>query len=214
MLVAIRASIWSWIFEDEPYATPGPRICGYTDAITGQRLPFQQLKLYSERVSTVLHASFDVRPGDKISIFSHNSIWYPVALFAALRLGAIVSPGPAECTVTELESMLAIVRPKVVILGSSYAPSTEAIRAMLPHSRGVLMMQARDPVATGLESIEGFSRADNSDQGSVAPWRIGVEESNEALCALLCFSSGTTGLPKAVRSHPILPIRPAPHVTC
>ncbi|KAL9602223.1 MAG: hypothetical protein Q9219_001947 [cf. Caloplaca sp. 3 TL-2023] len=67
-------------------ARNGP-IAGYTNAITTERIDYVQVKEYSTYLSTALVKSYGLKQGETVALFSPNTIWYPVAMFGALRAG-------------------------------------------------------------------------------------------------------------------------------
>jgi acyl-coenzyme A synthetase/AMP-(fatty) acid ligase len=83
---------WDCLFDspDSPLSTPSP-LAGYTNAATGARLNFAAVRTLSTHLCTALVRAHGLCPGDTISLFSQNSIWYPVAMFGGLRAGAVIS---------------------------------------------------------------------------------------------------------------------------
>jgi 4-coumarate--CoA ligase len=84
-------TVWEWAFED-PGASPllkFPRneIAGFTNAATGERIDFFQVKEHSTHLSTALVKIHGFKETDAVSLFSMNTIWYPVAMYAVLRAG-------------------------------------------------------------------------------------------------------------------------------
>jgi len=86
--------VWQWAFEDQRYSplynNPPSEVSGYTNAITKERLSFFDVKEHSTHLSTALATHYGFRPGDTVSVFSQNTVWYPVVMFTTLRLGMYV----------------------------------------------------------------------------------------------------------------------------
>lgn len=84
-------TVWQWAFEDKRYSPlfkhPPSEIAGFTDACTGERLDFGQVKEHATYASSALVNELGMEVGDTISLFGHNTIWYPVTMFAVLRNG-------------------------------------------------------------------------------------------------------------------------------
>ncbi|MGV7733161.1 AMP-binding protein, partial [Mycobacterium kansasii] len=57
------------------------------DAVTGERLDFGQVKEHATYTSSALVHELGMKVGDTVSLFGHNRIWYPVTMFAVLRVG-------------------------------------------------------------------------------------------------------------------------------
>lgn len=68
---------------------PPSEIAGFTDAATGERLDFSQVKEHATRLCTALVKRYALKETDTVSLFSQNTIWYPVAMFAVLRAGSL-----------------------------------------------------------------------------------------------------------------------------
>ncbi|KAL2842146.1 hypothetical protein BJX68DRAFT_257908 [Aspergillus pseudodeflectus] len=186
-------SIWSFLFETR---TDGDSAV-FRDADTGNAIPFGVLKRHCETLSTELARGYNIQPGDIICLCCTNSIWYPVAVFAALRLGAIISPTSPECTAEEAAHTVRTVHPKVVIADSR---SHHAVERCLeggnaPDAR-LLALTADEGASLGLPSIQTLS-SQTAFQQPVAPWHIDPSQTSHDYCAFLCFTSGTTSLPKA-----------------
>ena len=84
-------TVWEWAFEDKRYSPvvqrPPNQIAGFTNATTGERLDYLQIKEHSTHLCTALVNNCGLQEADTVSLFSPNTIWYPVAMFAVLRAG-------------------------------------------------------------------------------------------------------------------------------
>lgn len=84
---------WEWLFETDQYVPFSAHAKGegevgwYSNAATGERLDFKQVKDHAIALSTALVRDYGLRPGDTVSVFSTNTIWYAVAMWATLRVG-------------------------------------------------------------------------------------------------------------------------------
>ena len=85
--------MWEWAFEDSRHSPllnfPPSEIAGFTDAATGERLDFSQVKEHATHLCTALVEKYGLKATDTVSLFSQNTIWYPVAMFATLRAGSL-----------------------------------------------------------------------------------------------------------------------------
>jgi acyl-CoA synthetase (AMP-forming)/AMP-acid ligase II len=61
---------------------------------TRERINYAQVKGYATHLSTALVRKFDFREGDTIALFSQNTIWYPVAMLGAIRVGRFYPQSP------------------------------------------------------------------------------------------------------------------------
>lgn len=85
-------TIFEWLFgETSKYSPlnkfPERDLAGFLDASTGDRLSWKEVKSAATYISTALQKKYGFQTGDTLSLFSRNSIWYPVTLFAAVRIG-------------------------------------------------------------------------------------------------------------------------------
>jgi len=92
-------TVWQWAWEDKRYSPlynfPPPRSPGFTNAATKERLDFFQVKEHATHLCTALVKRYGLQPCDTASLFSPNTIWYPVAMFAVLKGG--VCPLQGQC---------------------------------------------------------------------------------------------------------------------
>lgn len=95
-LIKVRSSVpenltvWNWLFESEyaPLRGNDPSsLAGFTNATTKERIRYDQLKDYGTFISTALVKKFKFSAGETIALFSPNTVWYPVAMFATIRIG-------------------------------------------------------------------------------------------------------------------------------
>ncbi|KAF8315906.1 phenylacetyl-CoA ligase [Clavulina sp. PMI_390] len=129
------------------------------------------------------------------SIYGINECFfadYPVALWAVHRLGAIVSCANPAYTASELEYQLRTTKAKFII---SHASSLDAAIA----ATGALGLPPTAP--RSLPTIQSLIERGLSDLNTKGPHfverKLGKGEAKTKV-ALLSFSSGTTGRPKAV----------------
>lgn len=143
--------------------------------------------------SSVLARKYELKAGDNVAVIAENSIWYPVAVFAALRLGLVVtalSPGYGP---EELTYMLKLASTTLIVLDSTSAKACKAagLSIGIPSNSMVSLDDKTD-----FECIKSLIE---QNQGIAAAHpHILLAKASET-CAFLSFSSGTTGLPKAVR---------------
>ena len=88
----VPESLTNWdFFFDSKYSPLGSQppssLAGFTNAATKERVRFDEVKEVATLVSTALVKKYGLQTGDTVSLFSPNTVWYPVAMFAATRVG-------------------------------------------------------------------------------------------------------------------------------
>lgn len=93
--VPTDVTTWEWLFETErhvPFTTARKDELGwYSNAATHERIDFAQVKEQATALSTALVRDYGLCPGETVSVFSTNTVWYAVALWATLRVGELTS---------------------------------------------------------------------------------------------------------------------------
>ncbi|MFC4463772.1 AMP-binding protein [Streptomyces xiangluensis] len=154
------------------------------DATSGERLTYRELVEGVEAGSGAL-ARLGVRPGQVVAVMSHNQPRYPLAVYAALAIGAAVTPINPVLTTGELIKQLAGSQASVLITSEEAAgKAAEAADAAGIELRFVL---------GEAEGFRPFSELTGS--GASRP-RVALDPATAI--AALPFSSGTTGLSKGV----------------
>ncbi len=91
--VPTNLTTWEWAFESDSFsqtkiaASQGTGVGAYENAITKARLDFVVVRDKAAWLSTTLVDQYGLEAGNTVSIFSTNSIWYPVAMWATVRVG-------------------------------------------------------------------------------------------------------------------------------
>ncbi|KAI1324119.1 4-coumarate-CoA ligase [Xylariaceae sp. FL0255] len=192
---------WEWAFENPETSSvartlPSGRFGGYTDTTTNQRLDFRAVKRLAEFLSTALVQECGLRPEHAVSLFSTNSIWYPIVMWATVRVGGRVNGASPAYSVDEMAHALRTAETAVLVtLPSSLEVAvTAAGKAGIPKSRILLL----EGTSVGFTSIQALIRKYETTARIEPSSRLPFGTSNADVCGFLNFSSGTTGLPKAV----------------
>jgi acyl-CoA synthetase (AMP-forming)/AMP-acid ligase II len=227
-------TIWEWAFEDARYSPlfkyPPNEVGSFINAATEEQMSFFQVKDNSTYLCTALLKRHGLRPGDTVSLFSHNTISYPVAMFAILKAGIIqnqtsyiypcvlysagrvsyweymklnhmlggrVNGASPAYSVDEMASALRTADSKYIMTvpNSIEVALAAAIKAGIPKDRIFLLEGESEDYATMQQLLE-IGKSYGKD--SQSPFFRVPDGSTNDICGFLNFSSGTTGLPKAV----------------
>jgi len=147
-------------------------------------------------------ASDGVVKGDRVAVIMRNLPEWPVAFYAAVSLGAIVTPLNAWWTGEELEYGLTDSGTKVVLVDNE---RFERLREHLPNCpdlEKIYVSRAREdiahPLVTKLESVIGAPPAWGSLADQALP-DVDIQPDDDAT---IFYTSGTTGRPKgALATH-------------
>jgi len=134
-----------------------------------------------------------VRPGDRVAIAWPTSVDFVVAYLGVLAAGAVAVPLNPASPEAELERELRVIEP-VVLLGAGPAPGAGGVA--LPVAHVVLPAGAAGAAAPGSTAPVAWEElahpgADAGDDG------LAVVERQDDDLAVLLFTSGTAGDPKA-----------------
>nr|OQO30309.1 hypothetical protein B0A51_03135 [Rachicladosporium sp. CCFEE 5018] len=200
ILLPRHLTTWQWLFEDPTYSPlhrfPRNELAGYTDAVTKEHLSWLDVKEAATHLSTALVKKYGLQVGETVALFSQNTIWYPVAMHATLRVGGKVSGASPAYNVEEMTYALQKADAKFLLThpNSMEVAVQAAKNAGIPKERLFLLEGKLKGYTTVKELVEIGKR--ESQQAEV--FSIPKGKTNFDICGFLSFSSGTTGLPKAV----------------
>lgn len=143
------------------------------------QLSYGQLDAAANRFATQL-AAIGVSQGDRVALLSENSLEYPVAVFAVLKLGAVLVPLNFRYRPDEVAYVVNDATPRCLLTGASLAVLADAAASTF-----------KAPIARiALDSGALLDLA----PGAAAP-DVNVDP---ASAAMVMYTSGTTGFPKGV----------------
>jgi long-chain acyl-CoA synthetase len=146
----------------------------------GRTITFRELAEEAARFHAGL-VELGVGPGDRVMIFAGTTPWFVTALFGTLHAGAVAVPANPLSPPPEMSTEMAAVRPALVVVGPAAAASIAECAIDAPV---VALPGANVADAIAYEDFLG------------QPGRTAVEREAADL-AMLLFTSGTAGSPKA-----------------
>lgn len=163
------------------------------------RFSYRVMNQRANRLARWLREHAGVGPGDRVAILALNGVEYLDALFACCKLGAVLVPLNWRAHPRELVDLAALTTPVVLIFDREFLAGARALAGAPSSPRRFLCIEAAG-AAEPPERIplEGCTRYDDALAGvSDDPVHNHAVEAEDI--ALLLFTGGTTGLPKAAR---------------
>jgi long-chain acyl-CoA synthetase len=178
----------------------------------GVRMSYAEWDSLSRAFAAFLVEQAKCRPGDRVAIMLPNLLAYPVAFFAALRAGLIVVNVNPLYTPRELKELLADSGAVSIVIMENFAHKLEPVLAQT-QIRHVVVARLGDFMPALKRGI--FNFANSYIRRAVPRWRFHTFTMLQAACtrrpsaryadapvaatapALLQYTGGTTGVPKA-----------------
>jgi acyl-CoA synthetase (AMP-forming)/AMP-acid ligase II len=154
-----------------------------------RRFTFAQLQERVNRLADALSQQ-GVGPGDRLATMQVNCSQSIEIYFAAAQLDAVYVPLNFRAKAEELEQMMAIAQPRLLLVGERYLPllSAGGPDSAFPPER-VVLLDGTPPA--GVWAYEDLL-------GSGEPEQLHFPEAGDQDTTVIMFTAGTTGVPKGV----------------
>ena len=153
----------------------------------GARLTYRELDRASDRLAGVL-AARGITRGDRVIVFMDNCREAVIAIFAALKAGAVFSPINPSTKAEKLAFVLDDCRARALITQEKLRAVASVALAEAPSITLTVVAGAREPLR-GAVSFEAALAAE-----AAPPVNPGIDLD----LAMLIYTSGSTGFPKGV----------------
>ncbi len=163
-----------------------PNRVALVELATGNRYTYADLNTRANQAANLLHDSYGVRKGDRVSILAHNSVIYTDLFYGLAKIGAIFAPLNWRLVARELEYIVNDCEPKVLLCGPEFTGLLAEMRAHIDVPHILAVEGAEIPGADTYEA--GLARAAADE-----PIRPLLEEDDTYA---ILYTSGTTGRPK------------------
>jgi len=154
------------------------------------RMTWKELNERINRIANML-INLGITKGDRVAIIAENSHQYVELLFAGAKAGFLTVCLNYRYSSEQLSNMLNIVTPKVIVVQGKFKDAVEHIRSEVPFIEKFIGLSKGHDYAMDFDALADASSA-----------REPTVVLNEDDGYTICFSSGSTGEPKAaVFSH-------------
>lgn len=152
-----------------------------------QRLTFAELDARCDRLAAGL-AAHGIGRGDAVGLYLYNGPAYLESFIAACKLGAVPYNVNYRYRADELRYLFANADSAAIIHGAEFSPIVRDVRSAVPTLR--LTVAVED--GSGADTSGSVSYAELLSHEPAGPWERSAED------YLLCYTGGTTGMPKGV----------------
>jgi len=153
----------------------------------GGEISYARLARRIERCARVLVAGLDIKPGDRIAYLGQNSPEQIALLFACARVGAILLPLNWRLAAPEHVQLLQHARPRAMFVDGLFTDHVNGVREQLDF---ITLVSYADEG----EGWAWFNDLEDARRGQAAIAAHSDLSEDDGL--LLCYTSGTTGVPK------------------
>ncbi len=153
----------------------------------GREISYAHLARRIERCARVLVNGLGIKPGDRVAYLGQNSPEQMALLFACARIGAILLPLNWRLAAPEHVQLLQHAGPQVIFVDGLYTDHIDGVREQL----GSIVLVS---YTSGTVGWAAFDELENAGRGQTAV--VGPAGLSEDDGLLLCYTSGTTGVPK------------------
>ncbi|GBP14310.1 4-coumarate--CoA ligase 1 [Eumeta japonica] len=165
-------------------------VCG----ITCRQYTYEQAYQMSRNFAANLRKKFRLRDDDTVALVLPNLPEYPLALLGASEAGCVVTTVNPMYTAHEVQHSFKISNPKLVVTtADNFNVVKKAMELNKTDAPIIMIKQSNESPPRGAASFEELAK-DNSVDKSILKE---VKRISGDVC-ILPYSSGTTGLPKAV----------------
>jgi hypothetical protein len=182
---------WQWAFENPSTSqVANPSLAktsgAYIDALDpSSRLPFYEVKDLATNLSNTLVQSYGLTPGDTISLFAGNSIYYPVAIWAALRVGGRVNGASPAYGIEEMVHAMKTANSKIIFtLPSCLEVATQAAEIVGLGKDRIILLEGSVEGTRDLEDLIGEGKR----LRQVPIWKIPAGSSNKDVCGYVSLN--------------------------
>ncbi|ORY38884.1 acetyl-CoA synthetase-like protein [Rhizoclosmatium globosum] len=188
--------VHSVVFSKDKYNSSSTALI---DAVSGTRVSFKQLLQSIDALSAALYASLAFKKWNVVAIFSPNHIQYPTIVHAVLKAGGTVSPANPSYSVNELAFQLKDSGAKYLFVHPAVLETALAAAQKVGIAeKNIILLDEPSVVVPGpsRRTINQISAANKVPAPVVKLTREEIMQRP----AYMCYSSGTTGLPKGVET--------------
>ena len=143
-------------------------------------------------ISTALVKHYGLKAGETVALFSQNTIWYPVAMHATLRVGGKVSGASPAYNVEEMTYALQKADAKFLMTHpNSMEVATAAAKSAGIPKQNLFLLEGE---LSGYTTIKELVESGKRETSQVPYFTIPKGKTNFDICGFLSFSSGTVSL--------------------